>query len=92
MNLDNLDDGQKEAFEAELQETDATAILLGIHAELSHIRALLEDSNTSQSEASEPMYECDICGEVYAESDIVDHATEAHKAPPNMALEDIIKS
>ena len=91
MNSGDFTPEQKEQFEQELQETDATAILLGIHAELAQIRTLLEESNTGDSSASEREYECTFCGDTYPESEIVDHAQEAHKAPFDLSPETVGK-
>ena len=89
MNSSDFTPEQKEQFEQELQETDATAILLGIHAELAQIRSLLENANTGESEASEEMYECDFCGERYPKNKIVGHATEQHKAPYDLSPDNV---
>ena len=86
MNSDNFTDEQKAQFEQELEETDSTAILLGIHAELQAIRTLLEGAESTESES----LTCATCGENYpSEKQLRQHAQKAHKAPSNMPLEDI---
>jgi hypothetical protein len=82
----NFSDEEKEQFEQELEDSDSTAILLGIHAELQAIRSLLEGAQDNQSER----LTCATCGETYpSEKQLRDHARTSHKAPQNMPLEDI---
>jgi hypothetical protein len=86
MSLDNLSDEEKAQFEQELEESDSTAILLGIHAELQAIRSLLEGA-----QAQEPnRLTCATCGESFVgEKPLRTHAQKAHKAPSDMPLEDL---
>ena len=82
----NYDEQDKEAFEAQIEETDTKAVLLGIHAELQAIRTLLEGAESTESES----LTCATCGENYpSEKQLRQHAQKAHKAPSNMPLEDI---
>jgi len=86
MSLDNLSDEQKAQFEQELEESDSTAILLGIHAELQAIRSLLEGAQEQEPNR----LTCATCGETYpSEKQLRDHARTSHKAPSDMPLEDI---
>jgi len=86
MSLDNLSDEEKAEFEQELEESDSTAILLGIHAELQAIRTLLEGAQEDQTER----LTCATCGESFVgEKPLRAHAQKAHKAPSDMPLEDI---
>jgi hypothetical protein len=86
MKSDNFSDEEKEAFEQELEESDSTAILLGIYGELQAIRALLEQPQ----DTSEAKLECATCGESFAgEKPLRAHAQRAHKAPSDMPLESI---
>jgi len=86
MSLDNLTDEEKAQFEQELEASDSTAILLGIHAELQAIRSLLEGAQEQETER----LTCATCGETYpSEKQLRDHARTSHKAPTDMPLEDI---
>jgi protein-arginine kinase activator protein McsA len=86
MKSDNFTDEEKEAFEQELEESDSTAILLGIYGELQAIRSLLEQPQ----DASEENLTCSTCGESYtSEKQLRQHARTTHKAPSDMPLEDI---
>jgi len=86
MSLDNLSDEEKAQFEQELEDSDSTAILLGIHAELQAIRTLLEGAQTDTTER----LTCATCGETYpSEKQLRDHARTSHKAPNDMPLADI---
>ncbi len=79
-------DEQKQQFEQELEESDSTAILLGIYGELQAIRSLLEQP---QDTSEEPLV-CTTCGESYqTEKQLRQHARESHKAPSNMNIEDL---
>jgi len=67
-------------FEQELEATDVKTILLGIHAEVAKLRMAVE-----QSESESETYACHDCSESFSdESDLISHAIEVHKAPPNM--------
>ena len=82
----NFSDDEKEQFEQELEESDSTAILLGIYGELQAIRSLLEQPQ----DVSEETLTCATCGESYnTEKALRSHARESHKAPSNMSLDDL---
>jgi hypothetical protein len=86
MSLDNLTDEEKAQFEQELEDSDSTAILLGIHAELQAIRSLLEGAQAQETNR----LTCATCGESYpSEKQLRDHARTSHKAPTDMPLADI---
>jgi hypothetical protein len=86
MNSDNFTDEEKAQFEQELEESDSTAILLGIYGELQAIRSLLEQP---QDTSEEPLV-CATCGGSYqTEKALRSHARESHKAPSNMNIEDL---
>ena len=86
MSLDNLSDEEKAQFEQELEDSDSTAILLGIHAELQAIRSLLEGAQAQETNR----LTCATCGESYpSEKQLRDHARTSHKAPTDMPLADI---
>ena len=81
-----FDPEQKEQFEQELEESNSTAILLGIYGELQAIRSLLEQPQ----DAVEETLTCATCGESYnTEKALRSHARESHKAPSNMNIEDL---
>jgi len=70
-------------FEQELEETDVKTILLGIHAEVAKLRMLVE-----QSESKTETYACHDCSDTFSDSsELVKHAVNVHKAPPNMELD-----
>jgi len=78
-----MNDQEKREYEQQLDDVDLKAILLGIHSELTHIRRLLSEAET-QSER----WECHDCGEIAAtEAEMISHAIETHKAPPNMDVD-----
>jgi siroheme synthase len=78
----------KQEFEERLEETDTTAILLGIHAELQEIRQLLDDV-----EQDTEMLVCDTCqSEFTSVGTLRQHARKTHNAPPDMPLDDLTKS
>ena len=86
MDKPNFTDKEKAQFEQELEDSDSTAILLGIHAELQAIRSLLEGAQDNPTER----LTCATCGETYpSEKQLRDHARTSHKAPTDMPLEDI---
>jgi hypothetical protein len=86
MNPDTFTDEEKVQFEQELEESDSTAILLGIHAELQAIRSLLEGAQEQETNS----LTCATCGETYpSETQLRDHARTTHKAPSDMELADI---
>jgi len=67
-------------FEQELEDTDVKTILLGIHAEVAKLRMAVEES-----ESETETYACRDCNETFSDkSDLISHAVEVHKAPPNM--------
>ena len=86
----NWSDQEKEDFEAQLDETDTKAVLLGIHAELQAIRSLLEASQGDTSD-SQDVATCDLCGETKPLDSLVEHAIKEHKAPTDTTLEDVAR-
>jgi hypothetical protein len=86
----NFTDQEKQDFEAQLDETDAKAVLLGIHAELQAIRSLLEASQADTSD-SQDMATCDLCGQEKPIESLVEHAIKEHKAPTDTTLEDVAR-
>jgi len=70
-------------FEKELEATDVKTILLGIHAEVAKLRMAVE-----QSESESETHACHDCSETFSDSsELVNHAVNVHKAPPNMDVE-----
>jgi len=86
----NFTDQEKQDFEAQLDETDAKAVLLGIHAELQAIRSLLEASQADTSD-SQDMATCDLCGQEKPIESLVEHAIKEHKAPTDTTLDDVAR-
>jgi len=86
----NWSDQEKQDFEAQLDDTDTKAVLLGIHAELQAIRALLESSQGDTSDSQE-LSTCDLCGETKPLESLVEHAIKEHKAPTDTTLEDVAR-
>jgi len=86
----NWSDQEKQDFEAQLEETDTKAVLLGIHAELQAIRSLLEASDDSTAE-SQDVVTCDLCGETKPLERLVEHAITEHKAPTDTKVEDVAR-
>jgi hypothetical protein len=86
----NWSDQEKQDFEAQLDETDTKAVLLGIHAELQAIRALLEASEADTSD-SQDVATCDLCGETKPIESLVEHAITEHKAPTDTTINDIAR-
>ena len=86
----NWSDQEKQDFEAQLDETDTKAVLLGIHAELQAIRSLLEASQGDTSD-SQDVATCDLCGETKPLDSLVEHAIKEHKAPTDTTLEDVAR-
>jgi len=86
----NWSDQEKQDFEAQLDETDTKAVLLGIHAELQAIRALLESSQGDTGEVTDTAT-CDLCGQEKPIESLVDHAIKEHKAPTDTTLEDVAR-
>jgi hypothetical protein len=86
MDESQFTDEEKAQFEQELEESDSTAILLGIHAELQAIRSLLEGAQEHETNN----LTCATCGGSFVgEKPLRAHAQKAHKAPSDMPLEDI---
>ena len=83
-------DQEKQDFEAQLDGTDTKAVLLGIHAELQAIRALLESSQGDTSD-SQDVATCDLCGETKPLDSLVEHAIKEHKAPTDTSIEDVAR-
>ena len=86
----NWSDQEKQDFEAQLDDTDTKAVLLGIHAELQAIRALLEASQADTSD-SQDMATCDLCGQEKPIESLVEHAIKEHKAPTDTTLDDVAR-
>jgi hypothetical protein len=87
-----LSDEDKDRFEQELEETDTTAILLGIYTELQAIHSLLEGVDGTQEQETNSLT-CAMCGETYpSETQLRDHVKLTHKAPNDMPLEDIAET
>jgi len=86
----NWSDQEKQDFEAQLDETDTKAVLLGIHAELQAIRSLLEASQGDTSD-SQDVATCDLCGETKPLDSLVEHAIKEHKAPTDTSIEDVAR-
>jgi len=86
----NWSDQEKEDFEAQLDETDTKAVLLGIHAELQAIRSLLEASQGDTSDSQE-VAACDLCGQEKPLESLVEHAIKEHKAPTDTSIEDVVR-
>jgi len=86
----NWSDQEKQDFEAQLEDTDTKAVLLGIHAELQAIRALLEASDDSTAD-SQDVVTCDLCGETKPIESLVEHAITEHKAPTDTSIDDVAR-
>jgi len=86
----NWSDQEKQDFEAQLDETDTKAVLLGIHAELQAIRALLESSQGDATEDTDTAT-CDLCGETKPLESLVEHAITEHKAPTDTSIDDVAR-
>jgi len=86
----NWSDQEKQDFEAQLEETDTKAVLLGIHAELQAIRALLESSQGDTSDSQE-VATCDLCGQEKPLESLVEHAIKEHKAPTDTSIDDVVR-
>ena len=86
----NWSDEEKQDFEQQLDETDAKAVLLGIHAELQAIRALLESSQGDTGESTDTAT-CDLCGQEKPLESLVEHAIKEHKAPTDTKIEDVAR-
>jgi len=86
----NWSDEEKQDFEQQLDETDAKAVLLGIHAELQAIRALLESSQGDTGESTDTAT-CDLCGQEKPLESLVEHAIKEHKAPTDTSIDDVVR-
>jgi len=86
----NWSDQEKQDFEAQLEDTDTKAVLLGVHAELQAIRALLESSQGDTSDSKETAT-CDLCGQEKPLDSLVEHAIKEHKAPTDTSIEDVAR-
>ena len=86
----NWSDQEKQDFEAQLEETDTKAVLLGIHAELQAIRTLLEATQTDTADAKETAT-CDLCGQEKPIESLVEHAITEHKAPTDTSIDDVAR-
>jgi len=81
---------EKQDFEAQLKDTDTKAVLLGIHAELQAIRALLESSQGDTGEVTDTAT-CDLCGQEKPIESLVEHAIKEHKAPTDTSIDDVAR-
>ena len=86
----NWSDQEKQDFEAQLEDTDTKAVLLGIHAELQAIRTLLEATQTDTAESKETAT-CDLCGQEKPIESLVEHAIKEHTAPTDTKVEDVVR-
>jgi len=86
----NFTDQEKQDFEAQLEETDTKAVLLGIHAELQAIRSLLEATQSDTAE-SQDVATCDLCGQEKPIGSLVEHAITEHKAPTDTSIDDVVR-
>ena len=86
----NWSDQEKQDFEAQLEDTDTKAVLLGIHAELQAIRTLLEATQTDTAESKETAT-CDLCGQEKPIESLVEHAIAEHKAPTDTSIDDVAR-
>ena len=86
----NFTDQEKQDFEQQLDETDAKAVLLGIHAELQAIRSLLEATQSDTAE-SQDVATCDLCGQEKPLESLVEHAIKEHKAPTDTSIDDVVR-
>jgi len=86
----NWSDQEKQDFEAQLDDTDTKAVLLGIHAELQAIRALLESSQGGTGESTDTAT-CDLCGQEKPLESLVEHAIKEHKAPTDTKIADVAR-
>ena len=86
----NWSDQEKQDFEAQLDETNTKAVLLGIHAELQAIRSLLE-ATQSDTGGSQDVATCDLCGQEKPLGGLVEHAITEHKAPTDAKIEDVAR-
>ena len=85
----NWSDQEKQDFEAQLEDTDTKAVLLGIHAELQAIRTLLDGAQTDTE--SKETATCDLCGETKPIESLVEHAITEHKAPTDTSIDDVAR-
>jgi len=85
-----MTEDEKAEFEQQLAETDTKAVLLGIHAELQAIRALLEASQADTSDSQE-LATCDLCGQEKPLDSLVEHAIKEHKAPTDTSIDDVAR-
>jgi len=78
-----MNDQEKREYEQQLDDADLKAILLGIHSELTHIRRLLSETDTETER-----WACHDCDETFGvKGELISHAVEIHKAPPNMDVD-----
>ena len=86
----NWSDQEKQDFEAQLEETDTKAVLLGIHAELQAIRSLLDGAQSDTADAKD-VATCGLCGQEKPIESLVEHAIKEHKAPTDTTVQDIAR-
>jgi len=67
-------------YEQQWDELSQKELLMGIFAELQQIRVSLQQPETDESE---PMYQCEQCGETVPQSDLEAHA-KRHNAHPEL--------
>lgn len=70
-------------YEDEWNDLTERDLLEGIFIELTQIRALLSEAETSQ-ESGPSMYECKKCGKTVKEGEREQHASGRHSAPGGM--------
>ena len=85
----NFNDDDQAAFEEELQQTDATAVLVGIHSELTQIRRLLEQADDAGGDGGAEQWTCGMCGETMPKTELQAHAEKEHNAPKDMPLDQL---
>ena len=82
---ENLDE-----YENQLDDVDLKALLAQQNAYLHAIYTLLSDSAQARSDDAQEGFECAMCDESFSgETPLRSHAQEVHKAPADMALENL---
>lgn len=80
-------DPRDEDIDAELEEADSTAILVGILTELQFMNqqlAELRGKSLEQGESETQGFECDTCENIVGEDERRDHLERKHNAPPGI--------
>jgi len=86
----NWSEQEKQDFEAQLEDTDTKAVLLGIHAELQAIRSLIDGAQADTDDAQERLT-CELCGQKKPADGLVEHAIDEHNAPPDATVSDLAR-